>query len=332
MARRSDDGRISALLQEVFSDREGLRRLLAKLNEKPAAFRTQRLDGMPYRYLIIDARYEKVRVDGRAVSQAVMVTAGVTWQGLREILDWRVGDSESEASWGEVFRGLKDRGLKGLELIVSDAHAGIRAAMARHFQGMAWQRCRVHFMREMMRKVSYKVAGGLMKDLRAVFAGQDRMECLRRGEQMAVRWEGRYPAVAKMLRGGLEDTLTVLDFPEHHRRRLHSTNLLESLMKRLKARTKVVGVFPNRASCDRLVGAILVQVDEAWSLETAAYLGMEHGGGKAAPETTAQVTLLPPVFLDSLLPTAPKRRRPSLRRQTIQRLIDPAARPPGGQH
>jgi putative transposase len=260
-------------------------RVAAELDEKLAAFRTQRLDGTPYRYLMIDARYEKVRVDGRVVSQAVMVTAGVTCQGRREILDWRVGDSESEASWGEVFRQLKDRGLAGLELVVSDAHAGIRAAMARHFQGVAWQRCRVHFMREMMRKVSYKVAGDLMKDLRAVFAGQDRAECLRRGEEMAARWEGRYPAVAKMLREGLEDCLTVLDFPEHHRRRLHSTNLLESLMKRLKARTKVVGVFPNRASCDRLVGAILVEVDETWAVEPAAYFGMEHGGGEAVRAT-----------------------------------------------
>ena len=260
-------------------------RVAAELDEKLAAFRTQRLDGTPYRYLMIDARYEKVRVDGRVVSQAVMVTAGVTWQGRREILDWRVGESESEASWGEVFRQLKDRGLGGLELVVSDAHGGIRAAMARHFQGVAWQRCRVHFKREMMRKVSYKVAGDLMKDLRAVFAGQDRTECLRRGQEMAARWEGRYVAVGKMLREGLEDCLTVLDFPEHHRRRLHSTNLLESLMKRLKARTKVVGVFPNRASCDRLVGAILVEVDEGWSLETAAYLGMEHGGGEAARAT-----------------------------------------------
>jgi len=260
-------------------------RVAAELDEKLAAFRTRRLDGTPYRYLIIDARYEKVRVDGRVVSQALMVTAGVTCQGRREILDWRVGDSESAATWGEVFRQLKDRGLGGLELVVSDAHAGIRAAMARHFQAVAWQRCRVHFMREMMRKVSYKVAGDLMKDLRAVFAGQDRRECLRRGEEMAARWEGRYPAVAKMLTEGLEDCLTVLDFPEHHRRRLHSTNLLESLMKRLKARTKVVGIFPNRASCERLVGAILVEVDERWSLETAAYLGMEYGGGEAARAT-----------------------------------------------
>ena len=257
-------------------------RVAAELDEKLAAFRTRRLDGMPFRYLMIDARYEKVRVDGHVVSQAVMVTAGATWEGRRRILDWRVGDSESEATWGAVFQGLKDRGLKGLELVVSDAHGGIRAALERHFQGVAWERCRVHFKREIMRKVSYKVAGELEADLRGVFAGEDRAECLRRGEEMAQEWGVRYPSVAKMLREGLEDCLTVLDFPEEHRRRLHSTNLLESLMKRLKARTRVVGVFPNRASCDRLVGAILIEVDEEWEMDPTPYFGMTQDGREAA--------------------------------------------------
>lgn len=275
-------------VQDVLEEMSGMdisaatvSRVAAELDERLEAFRERRLDGAPYRYLMIDARYEKVRVDGRVVSQAVMVAAAVTWEGRREILDWRVGDSESEATWGEMFRRLKDRGLNGLELIVSDAHGGIRAAMARHFQGVAWQRCRVHFMRELMRKVSYKAVGELVKDLRGVYAGESRAECMNRGGEMAQGWESRYPAVAKMLREGLEESLTVLDFPEHHRRRLHSTNMLESLMKRLKARTKVVGVFPNRASCERLVGAILVEVDEAWAVEPASYFGMEQEGGGA---------------------------------------------------
>jgi len=251
-------------------------RVAAELDEKLATFRTRRLDETDYRYLIIDARYEKVRVDGRVVSQAVLVTAGVTCGGRREILDWRVGDSESESTWGEVFRTLKDRGLKGLELIVSDAHGGIRAAMARHFQGVSWQRCRVHFYREVMRKVSYKRHREVVDDLRAVFSGEDRAECLRRGEEMAARWENRYPSVATMLREGLEDCLAVLYFPETHRRRLHSTNMLESVMKLLKQRTKVVGVFPSRPSCDRLTGAVLMELHERWSLEPAAYFGMRE--------------------------------------------------------
>jgi putative transposase len=177
-----------------------------------------------------------------------------------------------------VFRSLKDRGLAGVTLVVSDAHRGIRAAVARHFQGAAWQRCRVHYKREMGRKVSYKRLKELNRDLAAVFAGDGKAECLRRGEEMAARWERACPAVAAMLRDGLEDCLTAETFPGHHRKRLRSTNLLENLMKRLKKRTRVVGVFPNRASCDRLVGAQLLEVHEAWQTEVRPYFNMEHAG------------------------------------------------------
>jgi transposase-like protein len=251
-------------------------RVAQELDEKLLTFRHRRLDATEYPYLHIDARYEKVRVEGRVVSQAVLVAVGFTSQGRREVLDWRVGDSESEETWGEMFRQIKDRGLKGLRLVTSDAHKGIVAAASRHFQGVAWQRCRVHFKREMGRKVSYKVLKELMADLVIVFEPDERVECLRRGEEMACKWEGRYPAVAKMLRAGLEDCLAVLEFPEHHRRRLQSTNMLENLMKRLKKRSRVVGVFPNRSSCDRLLGAQLIEVHEEWSVEETAYFNMEN--------------------------------------------------------
>ena len=251
-------------------------RVAQELDEKLTTFRHRRLDATEYPYLHIDARYEKVRLDGRVVSQAVLVAVGFTSEGKREILDWRVGDSESEETWGEVFRQLKDRGLKGLKLLTSDAHKGIVAAMRRHFQGVPWQRCRVHFKREMGRKVSYKVLKELMNDLVIVFEPEERVECLRRGQELAAKWESRYPAVARMLREGLEDCLSVLDFPEHHRKRLRSTNMLESLMKRLKKRSRVVGVFPNRASCDRLLGAQLIEVHEEWSVEAYGYFNMEN--------------------------------------------------------
>jgi len=253
-------------------------RVAAELDEKLAAFRGRRLDHTAWPYLKVDARYERVRVDGRVVSQAVLVTVGFDAAGRREVLDWRVADSESEPCWGELFRGLKDRGLAGVRLVVSDAHAGIRAALARHFQGAAWQRCQVHFKRELCAKVSYKRSREVMRDALAVFAGGDRGECLRRGEEMAARWEAAYPAVARALRDGLADCLTVLSFPEAHRARLTSTNMLENLMRRLKKRTRVVGVFPNRASCDRLIGALLMEVHEQWQAEDRRYYNMELAG------------------------------------------------------
>jgi len=251
-------------------------RVAAELDEKLMTFRHRRLDGTDYPYMHIDARYEKVRVDGHVVSQAVLVAVGFTSEGKREILDWRVGDSESQETWGELFRQLKDRGLKGLRLVTSDAHKGIIAAMQRHFQGVAWQRCRVHFKREVLRKVSWKVYREVAQDLVIVFEPDDRVECLRRRDEMAAKWESRYPAVAKMLLEGFEDCLAVLDYPEHHRRKLQSTNMLENLMKRLKKRSRVVGVFPNRSSCDRLLGAQLVEVNDEWSVQEKPYFNMKN--------------------------------------------------------
>ena len=253
-------------------------RVAAELDERLSAFRSRRLDHAAWAYLMLDARYEKVRVDGRVVSQAVLTVVGFTAGGRREVLDWRVCDSEGEQHWGEVFRSLKDRGLRGIKLVVSDAHRGIRAAVDRHFQGVAWQRCRVHFKRELGRRVSYKRLAELNRDLAAAFAGQDTAECLRRGEEMAARWEASSPAVAAMLRDGLEDCLAAEGFPGHHRKRLRSTNLLENMMKRLRKRTRVVGVFPNRASCDRLVGAQLLELHEQWQTEETAYFNMENVG------------------------------------------------------
>ena len=251
-------------------------RIAAEIDEKLASFRSRTLAGKEYPYLVIDARYEKARVDGRVASQAVLVVAGIDGEGCREVLDWRVADSESEETWGEVFRSLKDRGVRGVEIVVSDAHKGIQAALSRHFQGAAWQRCRVHFKREIFRKASWRDYRELAADIRAVFMPEKEAECLLRGEEMAAKWDERYPSIARMLREGLDSCLTVSGLPSELRRKLNSTNMLERVMKELKQRTKVVGVFPNRASCDRLVGARLMELDEAWQVEGRRYLAMEQ--------------------------------------------------------
>jgi len=241
-------------------------------------FQDRRLDHTGWKYLMLDARYEKVRVGDKVISQAVLVTIGFTVEGKREVLDWRVADSESEESWGQVFRSLKDRGLGSVQLVVSDAHSGIRAAIRRHLQGASWQRCVVHYKREMGKKVGYKKLKELSRDLKAVFGPEQKSECILRAEEMAVKWEKASPAVAAMLRESVQDCLTVLSFPSHHQRRLKSTNLLENMMKRLKKRTKVVGVFPNRASCHRLIGSQLLELHEEWETESKDYFNMEYAG------------------------------------------------------
>jgi len=250
-------------------------RIASELDEKLSTFRSRRLDAVAYPYLLIDARYEKVRINGHVVSQAVLVVTGVTSLGFREVLDWRVADSESESSWGEVFRGLKDRGLRGLRLVVSDAHGGIRKALSRHFQGVRWQRCRVHFRRELMKKVGWKQVKELLLEFKSVLAPEDRLECLRRAEEMAIRWEDRQPKVSSMLRDDFESCLTVCGLPHEHSRRLNSTNMLERVMRELKRRTRVVGIFPNVASLDRLIGSQLLELDEKWRVAEKRYLPME---------------------------------------------------------
>jgi transposase-like protein len=250
-------------------------RVSADLDEKLGEFRDRRLDGHEYPYLLVDACYIKVRKNGRVVSQAVLIVVGINEEGYREVLDWRVGDSESESTWSEVFRSLKDRGLRGVRLVVSDGHEGIKAALSRHMQGVEWQRCRVHFMRELMKKLSWSDWKELMEDIKGVFCPEERKECLLRGEEMAAKWEKRgAKKVAKMLREGLEDCLTVCSLPSSFRRKLHSTNMVERLIGEVKQRTKVVGVFPSGSSCERLVGAVLVEVDDKWRLGKC-YLNME---------------------------------------------------------
>lgn len=252
-------------------------RVASELDGKLQQFCDRRLDHTAWSYLMIDARYEKVRVEGKVISQAVLVVVGFTIEGRREILHWAVADSESEQCWGEVFKSLKDRGLKEVKLVVSDAHRGIRAALNRHFQGAAWQRCRVHYKREMGRRVSYKLLKELMADLASVYQPWEKTECLRRGQEMAAKWSKRCPAVSAMLED-LEDTLTVLAVPEHHRRKLASTNLLENMMRRLKKRTRVVGIFPSRQSCHRLIGSQLVELHESWEAEEKSYMNMAYAG------------------------------------------------------
>jgi len=249
---------------------------MAQLDEQITAFFERDLSGTNYPYLIIDARYEKVRRAGRVRSQAVLIVAGVREDGHRELLALSLGDSESEATWGEIFASLKRRKLRGVQLIVSDAHQGIRAAMSRHFQGVAWQRCRVHLMREMLGKVSWRERKELAADVRAIYASEEAEQCRAVGEEIAAKWDRRAPRMSRALRAGLDDTLAVWTLPAHLRRRLNSTNMLERVMKEIKRRTRSVGAFPNEKSCWRLVGAVLLEMQDRWDMEPARYLILDE--------------------------------------------------------
>ena len=270
--------RVSAVLEKMGGgdmSAATVSRCAAELDEQVQAFRTRRLDDKLWPCLVVDARYEKVRKRGRVVSQAVLVVAGVTAQGCREILGLWCDDSESEATWSAAFGDLKARGLSGMDVIVSDAHTGIQAAVKRHFQGCIWQRCKVHWMREAIKKVSWRDEKQLAGDLRQIFAHGDREHCLRVAGEVASVWRDRNAKLAGWIEETAEQCLAVWDLPHVLRRRLNSTNMLERLMRELKRRSRVVSIFPNEQSLIRLLGAVLIEIDEKWSCERQPYLNPE---------------------------------------------------------
>jgi putative transposase len=252
-----------------------LSQLAGSLDAELQAWRTRKLEAEAYPYLFVDARYEKVRVASRVVSQGVLVVSGVRDDGFREILAVEVADTESEATYHELFRSLKARGLRGVELVVSDDHEGLKSAIARHFQGAAHQRCQVHYARNLLGMVAAKRRKELAAQLRGVFAAPNREVALRLASELADRWRGSHPALACHVEEHIEECLTCLTFPEDHRKRIRTTNGLERFNQELKRRTRVVRIFPNRGSCLRLVSALAVEQSEEW-LTGRRYLDMSE--------------------------------------------------------
>jgi transposase-like protein len=240
--------------------------LAGRLDAELEAWRNRRLEADAYPYLFVDARYEKARVDGRVVSQGVLVVSAVRApDGLREILAVEVADTESEATYQELFRSLKGRGLGGVELVVSDEHAGLKAAISRHFQGASWQRCQVHYARNLLGMVGFAKRKDLAADLRAIFAATSRETALGTASSVAEKWrEKGSPKVGEHLEEHVEECLSCLAFPESHRRRIRTTNGLERLNQEIKRRTRVVRIFPNPQACLRLVTALCVEQSEEW--------------------------------------------------------------------
>jgi putative transposase len=239
--------------------------LATRLDSELQAWRSRPLEAEAYPYLFVDARYEKVRVGHRIVSQGVLIVSAVRApEGFREILGVEVADTESEATYHELFRSLKERGLSGVELVISDDHEGLKAAIFRHFQGASWQRCQVHYARNLLGMVGYAKRKDLAAQLRAIFAATSRDTALRLASELADRWRESHPKVAEHLEEHVEECLSCLAFPESHRRRIRTTNGQERLNQEIKRRTRVVRIFPNRQACLRLVTALCVEQSEEW--------------------------------------------------------------------
>jgi putative transposase len=250
--------------------------LAGRLDAELESWRSRLLEAQGYPYVFVDARYEKVRVDRRVVSQGVLIVSGVRYDGFRELLGVEVADTESEATYQELFRSLKRRGLSGVELVISDDHEGLKAAIARHFQGASHQRCQVHYARNLLGMVSYARRKELAADLRAIFAAPDRDQALQIATSVAEEWRKKgNQRVAERIEEHVEEYLTCLAFPESHLRRIRTTNGLERLNQEIKRRTRVVRIFPNEESCLRLVTALAVEQSEEW-ITGRRYLDMEE--------------------------------------------------------
>ena len=236
------------------------------LNEQVAEFRNRPLDA-EYPFIWIDAVYEKIRFDGKVISQAIMIAYGVNAQGEREILAIDAMFDESAENWQDFFRRLKSRGLKNICLCVSDAHQGIQKALKKEFTGSSWQRCKVHFMRNILAKIPHKQKKLIAEKIKQIWLQPNKKESLKYANSIIDEYSKRYPEAMNCLEDGLEDSIAFYDFPEIDKRKISSTNVIERINREVRRRSRVVGVFPSRESYIRLITCYLIEYSEDWQSE-----------------------------------------------------------------
>jgi putative transposase len=291
VSTRKVDDLVKALGVDGISKSE-VSRVCGELDTAVAAFRTRPLTG-EHRYLWVDATYHKVRVDGRVTSQATVVAVGITSDGTRQVLGIDVGPSEDKAFWTAFLRGLVKRGLKGVRLVISDAHEGLKAAIGTVLTGTTWQRCRVHFMRNLLATVPQGAREAIAAIVRTIFAQPDHASAMTQLRKVADALRSRFAQAAALLEDAAEDVLAYRHVPLEHQRQLHSTNTLERLNKEIKRRSNVVGIFPNPAAVIRLVGALLLEQDDEWAVAERRYFSAESMKQTTTPtlSTTTQEIL-----------------------------------------
>ena len=244
------------------------------LDENLKAFAERRLSEA-YPYLILDARYERIREGGVITNQAVLVAIGVDWEGRRQVLAVELANRESRSSWKDFLLALKGRGLHGVEFVVSDDHAGLKAAIREVLTEASWQGCYVHFLRNALDYVPRRLKDDCLQELRWMYDRRELAEVRRDLAAWLGKWQDRYPKLCSWVEDNIEETLTYYRLPLAHHKHMKSTNMLERLNQELKRRTHVVRIFPNAASCLRLVRALAVETHENW-LEAIRYLNMDQ--------------------------------------------------------
>jgi transposase-like protein len=272
VSTRSVDDLIKALGMSGISKSQ-VSRLCAEIDDKVKAFLVRPLEG-DWPYLWLDATYVKVRQQGRIVSVAVIVAVAVNTDGRREVLGLEIGASEAETFWTAFLRKLARRGLRGVKLVISDAHEGLKAAIAKVLNA-SWQRCRVHFMRNVLAHAGRNGRRVVAAFIATAFAQDDAAAARTQWRQVADQLRPKVPKLAAMMDEAEPDVLAYMAFPKDHRTKLHSTNPLERLNGEIKRRTDVVGIFPNEDAVIRLVGAILLEQNDEWAVQRARYVSLE---------------------------------------------------------
>jgi putative transposase len=272
ISTRSVDDLVKSLGMSGISKSQ-VSRLCQEIDERVKAFLERPIEG-DWPYLWIDATYVKVRSQGRIVSVAVIVAVGVNTDGRREVLGLDIGPSEAETFWTAFLRKLARRGLRGVKLVVSDAHEGIKAAVSKVLTA-TWQRCRVHFMRNVLAHAGRSGRRVVSAFIATAFAQEDAATASQQWRRVADQLRPKVPKLAGMMDEAEHDVLAYMSFPPQHRVKLHSTNPLERLNGEIKRRTEVVGIFPNEDAITRLVGAILLEQNDEWAVQRARYMTLE---------------------------------------------------------
>lgn len=272
VSTRKVDDLVAALGIEAGVSKSEVSRICGELDGIVSEFRSRRLDHVAFPYVFLDATYVKAHEGASVVSKAIVVATGVTATGEREVLGLDVGDSEDGAFWTGFLRSLRARGLSGVRLVVSDAHEGLKGAIAAVLLGAAWQRCRVHFLRNVLARVPRASAQMVLAAIRTVFAAPDAAGVRAQLDEVAAKLTPGFPVVAAILTDAREDLLAFSAFPVAHWRKIWSTNPLERVNKEIKRRTDVVGIFPGEASVMRLAGAVLLEIHDEWQVTERRYL------------------------------------------------------------
>ncbi|MEW6215012.1 MAG: IS256 family transposase [Nitrospirota bacterium] len=273
-------------------DKSTVSRISKELDEHVTGFVNRPLTSQ-YPYIWLDATFPKVREGGHVQNMALVVAVGVNENGEREILGFDIGMTESGPFWAEFLRKLVARGLRGVKLVISDAHEGLKSAISEILTGSAWQRCRVHFMRNILCQVPRTQQGMVSAIVRTIFAAPDQAAAKEQLNMVVSQLKNRFPKAMEILEKGCEDVLQYMAFPSVHWAQIHSTNPLERLNREIRRRTDVVSIFPNRPSVIRLVGALLIEQHEEWQV-----------GRKYFSKESMNKVINPAGISCSLMPTA----------------------------